>query len=114
MVLPQSLQRTLEDVAQYKPFLAGSLRKLLPEVPGYATYERNGQFPTTIGNNITAEEIAETVDNQVSDSLILHVFMNERTERCEKAVRHRLAVDAIYDIGHRQSRLALEIRLNFF
>ena len=40
--------------------------------------------------------------------------MNERSERCQKAVGHRLTIHTLDDIGHRQAIFLFKLRAYFF
>ena len=40
--------------------------------------------------------------------------MDERSERCQKAIGHRFTIDALDDIGHRQAIFPFKLRANIF
>ena len=79
--ISQSFQWTLHDVAKQEALVVGRHRQLFLEVPGHAADERHGQVTPTIRHDVSAEEVAEAVDDQAADSLVVQVVVDERAER---------------------------------
>ena len=57
------------------------------------------QVATAIGHDITAEEVAEVIDNDVAYTGIAQMVVDERRKRGQPAVSHRLTVDAGNDVA---------------
>lgn len=70
MILNQPLDRTAQDGAERKTFCCCSLCQLVAEIPGDATYARNGNLRMTVRTDVVAEEIAEIVDDNLLHCII--------------------------------------------
>ena len=110
----QARERALEDGAEGKALTRGRLLEFGLVVPGNAANETDRQVATIIRQDVTKEEIIEIADDNLADSLIVEVAVDELGEGGQKAVGQWLAIDTIDDIGHRQAIFSLKFSLDIF
>lgn len=104
----QALHGTLLD------FLDGILHnvlrywvKVFAEMPSYTTDEANGEILAVIGIDVEIEEIFKGTLNEKANGApisshfgrVVHMFTNERTKGCQKAVGSRLTINFIDNIS---------------
>ena len=116
--IDQPVYRTAEDSTKTKALTPGGLMEFGLEEESNAADGTNGQVTTSIGHDITAEEVAEVIDNDVAYTGIAQMVVDERRKRGQPAVSHGLAVYSPDDVGEGETYILLEFlartRVQFF
>lgn len=77
---------------------------------GDAAHGTDGKFGAAVLHDVAAEELTEVVDNDRTDGGQGEMTVDERSERGEKTVGQRLAIDTADDIGHGETCLTFKVR----
>ena len=83
--------------------------KLVGIMVSPAAYEVDGQVGTAVWHDVAAEEGAEIVNDQLADFRHVQMSLDERRQRSQKTVGHRLAVDTGNNVCYGQAHLLMEI-----
>ena len=67
MIVNKPFDRTAQNAPYSETLGSSCLTELFLIVAGYAPYKAYRQIRTAIRNNISAEEVAEIIDNQLMD-----------------------------------------------
>ncbi len=108
MIGDKPLHGTLDDGTETETFGSGSFGQKVTIVPGYASYGTDGEMGGIVGSDVVMEELAEILDDKLSQWLAVDMLSDKCRERCEETVRHRLTVHLINNSSDIEVGVALK------
>ena len=110
MILHQPVNGTFYDTAQRQPFSNGSFAQTILKRIGYAAGKTHLKVRSLIAQDVTPEEITETICHQLVYLRQCYMATDERCQGCQETIGHRLAIDTGNNLCHTKIHILLEFR----
>ena len=109
MIRNQPLHGALHDSTHDKALQGSCLSQTVLVSTGNATHKTYRKIRTLILSYIAAEEVTQTAYYQLTYLRHVKVTVDERRQRSQETISHRLTIDTGNDIGHCQIHITLEL-----